>query len=411
MSNEPGGPAPVPDPYAVPDPTPTVPLAPSAPEAVAPSGHEAVAPSGYEAVAPSGYEAVRTPVGETAPTAPYGVPPTEPPAPAPYEQPGPVPSGYGAPTPYGQPQATPGVPQYGAPQYGAPQYGAPQYGAPQPPYGAAQYGAPGYGQAPPPYGAQPYGYGQPYATPPTEGMAIASFVTSTAGLLFLGGLPGPVGLGLGIAALRRIRVNGKAGRGWAIAGIAVGAFGILSMLAIAAYIIFFLALFASAGSSSGFWDEFEQGVEEGYQDGTDDGATGGDPSSELPAFALRTDLTAGTCLTTYAWEYDMADTEPVDCAAPHEAEVVALVPMSAAVSLDPEDENDTAFNDAWDACDAITESLVPNYFADGNIELYYPHPDDFAGGVTSAYCVYYGDEAGMTGSALTGTLQLAGAGA
>lgn len=395
MSNEPGGPAPVPDPYAVPDPTPTVPLAPSAPEGAPPSG--------YEAVAPSGYEAVRTPVGETAPTQP--LPPTSP---------------FAAPTPYGQPQdgaapqyTTP-QPQYGAPQpeYGAaqPQYGAPQpqYGAPQ--YGAPQYGAPGYGQAPPPYGAQPYGYGQPYAAPPTEGMAIASFVTSTAGLLFLGGLPGPVGLGLGIAALRRIKVNGKAGRGWAIAGIAIGAFGILSMLAIAAYIIFFLALFASAGTSTGFWDDVEQGFEEGFEEGTGDGATEG-TSSGLPDFALRTDLTAGTCLTTYAWEYDMADTEPVDCAVPHEAEVVALVPMSAAVSLDPDDEYDTAFNDAWDSCDAITESLVPGYFDNGNVELYYPHPDDFAEGVTSAYCVYYGDEAGMTGSAVTGTLQLAGAGA
>ena len=52
---------------------------------------------------------------------------------------------------------------------------------------------------------------------------------------------------------------------------------------------------------------------------------------------VRTDLAAGTCLTTYAWEYDMADTDPVDCGVPHEAEVVALIPMSAPVSLDPDD--------------------------------------------------------------------------
>ena len=104
-------------------------------------------------------------------------------------------------------------------------------------------------------------------------MAIASFVTSTAGLLFFGGLPGPVGLGLGIAALRRIKVSGKAGRGWAIAGIAVGAVGILWMLAIAAYIVFVFWLIGSTGSSSGIWDEFEQGFEEGFEDG----ATGSDP--------------------------------------------------------------------------------------------------------------------------------------
>ena len=393
MSNEPGGPAPVPDPYAVPDPAPTVP----------------VAPGGHEAVAPSGYEAVRTPVGETGPTNPYGAPPTPP---SPYgQQTEAAAAGYA--TPYGQ-QPGPGqyaapAPQYGAPQYGAPapQYGAPQYGAPQLPYGAA-----GYEQGPSPYGAQPYGahpygYGQPYAPPPTEGMAIASFVTSTAGLLFFGGLPGPVGLGLGIAALRRIKVSGKGGRGWAIAGIAIGALGILTMLAIAAYIVFVIWLIGTTGSSSSFWDDLEQGFEEGYEDG----ASGSDAGEQLPDFALRTDLAAGTCLTTYAWEYDMADTDPVDCTVPHEAEVVALVPMSDPVSLDPDDEFDSAYNDAWDACDALTESFVPGYFDDGNIELYYPHPDDFAGGLTSAYCVYYGDEPGMTGSAVSGTLVLAGTGA
>ena len=41
-----------------------------------------------------------------------------------------------------------------------------------------------------------------------------------------------------------------------------------------------------------------------------------------------------------------------------------------------------------------TEALVPGYFDDGNIELYYPHPDDFDRRLTSAYCVYYGDEPG-----------------
>ncbi|WP_210767813.1 DUF4190 domain-containing protein [Cellulomonas humilata] len=387
MSNEPGGPAPVPDPYAPPDPAPT----------------SAEPPSGYGAVPPSGYEAVRTPVSETTQPLPYG----ETPAAA---------SPYGAPasTPYGQQPGTAdpapayGAPQYGAPQYGAPapQYGAPQYGAPAPQYGAPQYGAPQFGA--PPYGAQPYGYGQQYVTPPTEGMAIASFVTSTVGLLFLGGLSGPVGLGLGIAALRRIAVNGKAGRGWAIAGIVIGAVGILWLLAIIAYIVFIVALIGSSAGSSGFWDQVQEGIEEGSEQGTGDGST--DTDSQLPDYTLRTDLTAGSCLTTYSWEYDMADTEPVDCAVPHEAEVVGLITMTAPVSLDSADEFDSAYNDAWDECDQLTEGLLPDYFSNGSIELYYPHPDDFAAGSTSAYCVYYGDEAGMTGSATAGTLQPAAAG-
>ena len=374
MSNEPGGPAPVPDPYAAPDPAATAPV-PAAP----PGAYEPTPPGAYQPMPPGAYE----------PTPPGAYGPTPPPV-APYGAPQ-----YGAPE-YGA------APQYGAPQYGAPQYGPPpQYGAP-PQYGTPQYGAPGYDQPPPAYGAQPYGYGQPYVSPPTEGMAIASFVTSTAGLLFLGGLPGPVGLGLGIAALRRIKVSGKAGRGWAIAGIAIGAVGILWLLAIVAYFVVIAVILGSAATSSGFWDEVQQG--------TDESSPQADGDTTLPDFALRTDLTTGTCLTTFAESYDLSDTDPVACEVPHDAEVVGLVPMSGPVTFDAEDEDDPAYWEAWDACDQLTESLLPDYFADGDISLYYPHPDDFAAGTTNAYCVYYGDEPGMTGSATTGTLQLAGAG-
>ncbi|MBO3100883.1 DUF4190 domain-containing protein [Cellulomonas fengjieae] len=403
MSNETGGPA-VPDPYAPPESTSTDP---------------SPAPSGYEAVPPSGYEAVRTPVGETAPTAPYGGPTS---AASPYAVPAPTPDGEpgGAPAAPGAPQ--PGAPQYGAPQYtgptygapqGAPQYGAPQYGAPpqgasqgappygSPQYGAPQYGAPGYPQ--PPYGAQPYGYGQPYATPPTEGMAIASFVTSAAGLFFLGGLPGPVGIWLGIAALRRIKTSGKAGRGWAIAGIAVGGVGVLAVLAILAYIVFFVLLIAgTSGSQDDFWDDPASGIEEGTES-----TAAPDAGSALPDYTLRTDLAVGTCLTTYPLQYDMADTDPVDCAAPHDAEVVGTVTMSGPVSLDLE-LTDPAYDAAWTECDQLTEGVLPFYFSDGTMDVYYPHPDDFAAGRVTAYCVFYGDEPGMTGSAVTQTLQLAG---
>jgi hypothetical protein len=235
-------------------------------------------------------------------------------------------------------------------------------------------------------------------------MAIASFVTSTAGLLFFGGLPGPVGLGLGIAALRRIKVSGKSGRGWAIAGIAIGAVGILSLLAIIAYVVAIVVFLGTASTAPGFWDDVEQGFEEGFEEGS-----GGsfDESTALPDYTLRTDLTAGTCLSELSYEYDMADTGPVDCAVPHDAEVIALVELTGPVSTDPTDESDPAFDQAWTACDELTTAVLPTYFADGNIELYYPHPDDFATGGTSAYCVYYGDASGMTGSATTGTLHLA----
>ena len=136
----------------------------------------------------------------------------------------------------------------------------------------------------------------------------------------------PGRLGLGIAALRRIRSPARR---------AAGGPSRASSSARSASCRCSRSPRTSSSSSgssapraarSGIWDEFEQGFEEGLEEGSDDGRDRRDVGEQLPDFALRTDLTAGTCLTTYAWEYDMADTDPVDCAVPHEAEVVALVP-------------------------------------------------------------------------------------
>ncbi|MBD8059304.1 DUF4190 domain-containing protein [Cellulomonas sp. JH27-2] len=184
---------------------------------------------------PSGYEAV--------------LPPT-----APYVQPSQQPQ-HGQ-QPYGQ---SSGQPSYGQPQYGQPQYGQPQYGQPQ--YGQPQYSQPGY---PPPYGQPAYGqptYPSPggtyapagYGSRGTDGLAIASFATSLGGLVVLAGIPCPVGLGLGIASLRRIKRNGTDGRGFAIAGIAIGAFGTLLILAFIALIIG-LAIWGSNTYDDSDWD-------------------------------------------------------------------------------------------------------------------------------------------------------------
>jgi hypothetical protein len=128
--------------------------------------------------------------------------------------------GYAVPTP--PPWQTPptGPPEqpaqspYGAPGSGYPQAPPPGYGYPQgpPPYGYAQGPTPGYGY-PPPVWAPPQA--------PMDGLAIASIVTSGAGIV-LAGVTGPVGIGLGIASLRRIRRTGARGRGLAWAGIAIG---------------------------------------------------------------------------------------------------------------------------------------------------------------------------------------------
>ncbi len=129
---------------------------------------------------------------EPGPPPPYGPPPGQPP-----------PWGDGPATPPGAP------PQYGPPPGAPPQYGPPA-GAP-PGYGPP----PGYGQPP---GFGPPGYGPPGGPPPTQGtsgLATAALVT--------GILLGPVGVVLGIIALRRIKRTREGGRGLAIAGIVIGA--------------------------------------------------------------------------------------------------------------------------------------------------------------------------------------------
>ncbi len=155
---------------------------------------------------------------EPGPPPPYGPPPGQPPPwgdgpatpPAATPQYGPPP---GAPPGYGPPGAPPGAPPGYGPPGAPPGYGPPPPGAP-PGYGPPPgFGPPGFG--PPGFG--PPGYGPPGAPPTqgTSGLATAALVT--------GILLGPVGVVLGIIALRRIKRTREGGRGLAIAGIVIGA--------------------------------------------------------------------------------------------------------------------------------------------------------------------------------------------
>ncbi|HWJ86297.1 MAG TPA: DUF4190 domain-containing protein [Cellulomonas sp.] len=296
MSSE-HGESPEPNPFAPPSLSKA-----STPDETASGMPAAPPPSGYEAVLPPsgpppGYEPL-----------PYGAPAYEPPAygapaygapadgatpagPPAYGQPPAAQPGYPPAAAGQQPGGHPGYGQQPSPQPGYAQpYSAPSdqptYGqqpAPQPGYGQQSqpgYGPqpqPGYGQAYPPppsqptsgYAQQPYGtpagYGPPayaqaaYAPgaygqrPPTDGLAIASLVTSGVGFVATGGLLCPVGLGLGIASLRRIKRTGADGRGLAIGGIVVGALGTLILLAVIALVIGLIAYGSSEFDDDGTW--------------------------------------------------------------------------------------------------------------------------------------------------------------
>ena len=133
--------------------------------------------------------------------------------------------------------------QYGSNPYDSNQYGSNQYGSNQ--YGSNQYGSNQYGGGQP--GANPYG--NPYAAAPplkTNGLAIASLVTSLGGLLgfFCGflGLAAPVGLVLGLVARKQIRENptGQTGEGIALGGVIAGAI-ITGLMAI--FLVLYIAFF------------------------------------------------------------------------------------------------------------------------------------------------------------------------
>ncbi|HEU4423118.1 MAG TPA: DUF4190 domain-containing protein [Pilimelia sp.] len=88
------------------------------------------------------------------------------------------------------------------------------------------------------------GYGYPAASPPTNGMAIASMVVSIVSIVGLcgygiGGLLGILGAILGHVARRQIRERGENGDGMALAGVVMGWIAAaLGILIIAAFVIF-----------------------------------------------------------------------------------------------------------------------------------------------------------------------------
>jgi hypothetical protein len=311
----------------------------------------------------------------------------------PYGQPGQQPYGSTGQPPYGQS----GVPGQGYGQ--AP--GQPGYGqaAGQPGYGPVP-GQQGYRQAPAQPGAAYPAYGgayPPYAAvqpeQQTDGLAIASLATSVGGIIVAGGITGPVGLGLGIAALVRIRRSGKRGKGMAIAGVVVGGLTTLGWIAFIVTVIVLGAngSFDNTGSFGG--TATAQAPSESSADDT--GAPG--------PYHLRADVVRGTCLDTYPQTYDMHDAAVVDCATNHGAEVVALVTMTGPVEFDG---GGSPVGDAYDAADGecfddvygLLGDVSDAYYAD----IYFPDPGAWPG-ESQGYCVLASDTDDLVGSAVAGS--------
>jgi hypothetical protein len=227
----------------------------------------------------------------------------------------------------------------------------------------------------------------------TDGLAVASLVVSCAGLL-VGFLTGPVGVGLGIAALRRIRRTGAQGRGLAIAGVVVG--GIMTALMVAA-VVLVVVLAATVGSdASSAGDEL-----------ADDWSQSAPSDATMPPFELTVLLEAGDCLDVAPETYDMTDASTVPCGDEHGAEVLSVLPVSAPLQEDLTSDDPVWANlSDWCGADAATVLDGVPWVPSASTDVYYPHPDQWDAGDAigrSAYCVLVVDEP-VTGSAVLGTL-------
>ncbi|MCK9796115.1 septum formation family protein [Isoptericola sp. 4D.3] len=195
--------------------------------------------------------------------------------------PTPPPTGDSTPDPYAAPDAgssgaVPGGPQ--VPPAPPTPYTQDAPYSPQPPYA----GQPGYGYAPPRR---------------TDGMSVAALVTGVLGLAL-------IPLGLGIAGVVRTNDPARSGRGMAIAGIVLGALSTIAWTLV-------ILLVAFAASS----DEFR----EGFAEGAEEARAGAGMTLEISdCIAVPEDLT------------DVRNVEHLDCADPHDAEVVGVRELTEA---------------------------------------------------------------------------------
>ncbi|WP_298458585.1 DUF4190 domain-containing protein [uncultured Cellulomonas sp.] len=136
--------------------------------------------------------------------------------------------------------------------------------------------------------AEPY-YAPGWPAPRTrrEGLAVASFVTALVGL-------GVVGIGLGIAALVRIRRGPTVGRGYAVAGVVLGAVWTVAQVVVVA------GLVATAAASRPLPVTI-------------------DAAQTASVGQLRT----GHCLADLPADGDVSEVEVVPCGEPHGAQVIS----------------------------------------------------------------------------------------
>lgn len=222
-------------------------------------------------------------------------------------------------------------------------------------------------------------YQVPPSAPGTDGLAIAALVT---GILQMTIVP----LGLGIAALVRIKKSGRSGKGFAIAGIVLGA---LSTVAV----VLFFALFAALFTNDDFQEAFAEGFEESYQESTGTDLGLDEPSSEDLGLAevAGTGISVGDC-------FEDPPLEVVDCTSPHHSEVFGVVELAGEEFPGEQD----VVEQTEEFCLSAFSEYVGTDYMDSSLDFFYYYPTKamWASGDREVFC----EAVTMDGSPLEGTV-------
>lgn len=215
------------------------------------------------------------------------------------------------------------------------------------------------GAAPEPY------YAPGWTTTPRrrlDALAVASFVTSVVGLGF-------VGIGLGVAALVRIRRGRTTGRGLAVAGVAIGAVWTVAQLVV-------------AGSLLTAWLATRP--------------LGVDVDGPQTVHATR--LVTGHCLGTLPEHGRVSRVEVVACDGPHAAEVISQYRFPPDAVWPGQAAADARVARACELTDAEVAAGV-------GVVTWAPTEASWDDGDRTGLCVAHRGE-GLTGSLLDGSADL-----
>ncbi|HET9657503.1 MAG TPA: DUF4190 domain-containing protein, partial [Kineosporiaceae bacterium] len=239
-----------------------------------------------------------------------------------------------------------------------PPAGQPGAGQPYPPVGQAYPGAPQPAAYPPPgYPAGP-GY-PPYPQAPkgTDGFAIAAFIWS-----ILGGTLFPIILA--IVSLRRIKRDGRTGRGLAISALIISAAWIVLVIAVVVYAVTSSPQRDTAGKVT-------QGGTQGVQS-----------------------VRVGDCLKDLGNATLVTSVKTVPCTEPHSAQVMSEFRLADGAYPG----EDAIVQQAESRCpDMIPTDLGPGVDLNAlNVYYLYPQPDTWTRNDRTVQCILVSDKAPLT---------------